>query len=678
MKKDHSSGFMLRFKELIFGSMRNKLIAAFLVIILVPMIIVTIYSISTMTSTAKTQMEAKLKSNSVAENLMLESGINQYAAICQNITNDNSLKMPMQMGISYQLEEYGNKIKEKFKGLDSIAIYGSDAASIYATTNDFDALVKGVIENGKPLTGILSNKGLNIISIYPVVASDDSNASGKQKVIGGVVVAHNINSDDTMFMDMSSKIGTNVLLYEGKTLVKMVDKDKKVHVPQADSDKTLTSENALKVSEYFNKSTVKLFSNNYFMDYRLIKDINGSVIGVVAVAETDHDLKTSQRNTIIIMLVILLISMVFTTLAAYGSSNLFTKPIIELKGLMKKVENGDLTVRSVNKSMDETGQLSESFNNMIDELSGIVHAITVRADEMTSVSGELEHISQTIVKDMDTIVQSMNEVMSGMESNSAGVEETTAGLQEISANASVIAKESKSTEEISDNAVQISESGKTATEDAKNSISVLMNDLEDTSGSIKELEDTTHKILEIIKGIINIESQTSLLALNATIEAARAGEAGRGFAVVAEEIKKLSGQTKEQVNKVKELIAEIELSNKKVVTEMDKSLQQSKHEVEKVNFVEKTISDVVASIDKLGSAIRKISKASESQAEATEQISAAMGGIASTTSETAACSSNVVATIGEEFKELQKLRSFIEELNDMSNDFKESINKFKL
>jgi len=61
-----------------------------------------------------------------------------------------------------------------------------------------------------------------------------------------------------------------------------------------------------------------------------------------------------------------------------------------------------------------------------------------------------------------------------------------------------------------------------------------------TIKSMAHIEESSHKIADIIGVIDEIARQTNLLALNAAIEAARAGEQGKGFAVVAAEVRKLA------------------------------------------------------------------------------------------------------------------------------------------
>jgi methyl-accepting chemotaxis protein len=124
------------------------------------------------------------------------------------------------------------------------------------------------------------------------------------------------------------------------------------------------------------------------------------------------------------------------------------------------------------------------------------------------------------------------------------------------------------------------------------------------------IEETSHKVSDIIGVIDEIARQTNLLALNAAVEAARAGDAGRGFAVVASEVRSLAQRSSQAAKDIKDLITN--------------STGQVRDGVELVNEAGTALTEIVESIKTVAAIVSDIANASAEQATGIEEVEKAL------------------------------------------------------
>jgi methyl-accepting chemotaxis protein len=140
--------------------------------------------------------------------------------------------------------------------------------------------------------------------------------------------------------------------------------------------------------------------------------------------------------------------------------------------------------------------------------------------------------------------------------------------------------------------------------------------------TMTEIHASSAKIADIIGVIDGIAFQTNILALNAAVEAARAGEQGRGFAVVAGEVRSLAQRSAEAAREIKILI--------------DSSVQRVDAGSRLVQAAGSTMTDIVASVQRVCDTIGEITSAVTEQSHSIGQVNGAVNQLDQVTQQNAA------------------------------------------
>lgn len=254
---------------------------------------------------------------------------------------------------------------------------------------------------------------------------------------------------------------------------------------------------------------------------------------------------------------------------------------------------------------DLTHQIDAEYEGVFGQLKDDTNA-TVR--QLVEVLGKIKEATQAIDIAAQEIAAGNQDLSARTEEQASSLEETSSSMEQLNA----------TVRQNAENAHQARELAQSSNEGVVRGSTVV----KQVVATMDEIQDSSHKIADIIGIIDSIAFQTNILALNAAVEAARAGEQGRGFAVVAKEVRNLAHRSADAAKEIKVLIKE--------------SVRKVESGAELVNEAGKTMDEVVRSFQQVAALVTEIASASREQASGIDQVTLAVGQMDDATQQNAA------------------------------------------
>ena len=364
----------------------------------------------------------------------------------------------------------------------------------------------------------------------------------------------------------------------------------------------------------------------------------------------EHEINEIVKEIIMIILGFTILSIIFGIMFAGLISSSIKKPVSRLQEILRRIREGDFTVRVDIEGRDEIGMIAQSLREMLGSMKNLIGEVKSVSGALASSAEELSSITKQFSSSVETQTEKATQIASA-------AEEMSVTVVDIAKNTSNILEESVTTS-------KVAKEGEEMTEKTAEEIKAIEAATERLQSIMGVLEERSRQIENVVTFIKDVAEQTNLLALNATIEAARAGEHGKSFAVVAGEIRKLAERTNKSTDEIAKVIKEIQ----QVVVDVKKEVEAVNSKVitgvELSEEASKILNEIANKAENLQQMIQSIASATEEMSTVADQIAQDI---------------NKVAEASRELNQgIEQTVQTAEEVAKLGTELKDAVEKFKV
>jgi len=650
-------------------TIRKKLIIAFACILLVPSLAIGFISYQS----AKSELQDSMLQTAKESVQLIDSSMNsQLIPIEKDI--EYFAQTAKTANAKIDIEEI-SKIKLKFNQYIETK---PGAQAIYIGTDTGEMIVSPKIQlpddydpRDRPwYTLAMENKGEVVITDPYIDANTNETSVTFAKVLndGSGVVAVDVNLNVLKDMISVVKVGE-----EG--YVTIVDKTQTYLIHPSKQGEKVTGD---WVGKLF-KSNIGEFSYTIDGKAKEMDFITNELTGwKIAGTMYTSEISEAAKGIFLKTLAVVLVSSILGAIVIFVIIRSILQPIRILVASSEKIANGDLAVDINITSNDEVGQLSKSFNKMVENLRAVVVSLQTASERVSSSSEELIASADQSTAGTKQVTEAIQQVASGAESQTQKIDANNAALDEVLQGILRISSSSSNVSDLAQATVSEAEVGGKFVKDSLEQMKFIHASVTESNHVIQSLSNRSQEIGKILDAISEIANQTNLLALNAAIEAARAGEHGKGFAVVADEVRKLAEQSQQSAGQISTLISSIQQDTNhsvQVMSEVSKNAEQgltiSTETSEKFDSILNRMNTMTPQIEEVSATVQQITAA-------IQEVTASANELAIIAKESSATSEEVAATTEQQLASMEEITAASKALTGMAEELQSIIDRFKV
>jgi len=293
-------------------------------------------------------------------------------------------------------------------------------------------------------------------------------------------------------------------------------------------------------------------------------------------------------------------------------------------------------------------------------------------DQISSSAEELSASIQELSSTATEVMAAVEQISRASQMQSSATHETHAAFTQIESSAKLTQEKGRVAHERVRSIDAALQDGRRSLEAMVEGISNSLAGSRSSVATVKRLETIGRKIEKIIEAIALVAVQTSMLAVSGAVEAARAGDSGQGFAVVSNDIRSLSREASDNVERAKDTVRGILDQIATLRGDLEQIIGAAEAEVQNNQSVSAGLLDVVREVAALATGSKSILDGAETILAATAEMTKAARQVAAAAEEASAATRQAATAATQQSHGVEDLAAAIEEIATLAEELRKA------